>query len=190
MQELADEALIALIRRRDQQAYACFLRRHLDGVHRYLLRLTGSRADSEELSQEVFLRVWQKAHTFKARQGKPTTWLYRIAHNLCVDLFRKRGGAAESELPAELPDPSASAEQQLTSDRAWHHFQQVLEQLPHTQRAALMLCQVQGFSNKEAAQILGVGVRAIESLLARARRTLRETLQDAPTDGAGVPHEY
>lgn len=172
-QNLADEDLIVGIRRRDAAAFTRLLTRHLDPIHRYIYRLTGSAEDADELSQETFLRVWQKARTYNPAQGKVSTWLYRIAHNLCIDEFRRRKPTADPAAIDTLLDPAADQESALAHAQQVFALQQTLSELPLAQRSALLLCQVQGFSNREAAQILNVGVRALESLLARARRNIR-----------------
>ena len=173
----ADEDLIIDIRRRDEAAFAQLLSRHLDAVHRYIYRLTGSHHDADELAQETFLRVWQKAGSYKASHGKVSTWLYRIAHNLCIDEFRRTSSDAKATPDAAaieaLPDTTADQESLLAQNEQLLALQEALNALPLTQRSALLLCQVQGFSNLEAAKILNIGRRALESLLARARRNLR-----------------
>jgi RNA polymerase sigma-70 factor (ECF subfamily) len=173
---VADEDLIARIRNRDQEAFACLLKRHLDAMHRYIYRLTGSSHDAEELTQETFLRVWEKASSYDAKQGKASTWLYRIAHNLCVDEFRRAKPDAVSGAIDTLADPAADQETQLAQGQRLTALQDALNELPQNQRSALLLCQVQGFSNGDAARILKISVSALESLLARARRSLRRTL--------------
>lgn len=179
--ELSDDQLMARVTRRDQEAFACLLDRHLNAVHGYLYRLTGSRADADDLSQDTFLRVWRKAGTFKPGRVKLTTWLHRIAHNLCVDEFRKRRNDSHIETnPDELCADGAAQITQLEVRENVERLHIVLQGLPENQRCALVLCQIQGFSNLEAAKILGINVRALESLLARARRRLKAELADYP----------
>ena len=169
----ADEDLIVDIRRRDDAAFAQLLTRHLDAVHGYIYRLTRSHHDADELTQETFLRVWQKAGSYRPSHGKVSTWLYRIAHNLCVDEFRRSSRHTDAAGIDALPDASADQESVLARNQQLLALQDALDALPLTQRSALLLCQVQGFSNLEAANILNIGRRALESLLARARQNLR-----------------
>ena len=172
-----DEGLIASVGRRDQEAFTCLLNRHVDAIHRYIYRLTGSDHDADDLTQETFLRVWQKAGSYNPRKSKPTTWLYRIAHNLCVDQFRKPRHEFHSNAIESVADSAADQETALDRTQQLAALQSALDELPHSQRSALLLCQVQGFSNREAAQILNITVRALESLLARARRNLRDNFK-------------
>ena len=147
---------MARVQRGEQAAFARLLARHLDSVHRYLVRLTGSAADADELAQETFLRVWQRAGSYRPGTVKLSTWLHRIAHNLAVDELRKRRPEGQ---PAEEPkDESADPEALAASSQAGERLQEAIGALPQSQRAALLLCQVQGFSNRDAAAILGVTV--------------------------------
>ena len=173
MQADSDDALMERVRARDQAAFGRLLARHLSAIHGYALRLTRSHADADELAQETFLRVWTKADTYRPGTAQFATWLHRIAHNLCMDQLRR----IHPE-PLEDPDGHASEhpgpEREAASREAATRLQQALSALPEAQRAALLLTEVQGLSNQQVADIMNLGVRAVESLLARARRTLRE----------------
>lgn len=170
-----DEALLAAIADGDGNAFESLVRLHLDAIHAYLFRLTGSRADAEDLAQETFLRVWQKAGNYQSGRVKVTTWLHTIAHRLAIDGFRKKRELPDSKAP-EVIDPQADPAARQAASEQQRLLDQALSALPERQRAAILLCQVQGFSNAQAAEILGVKVRALESLLARARKALRESL--------------
>ena len=169
-----------LVQRGDRGAFECLLGRHLDSVYAYIYRLTGSAPDAQDLVQETFLRVWQKAHSYRARQGAFSTWLFRLARNLCIDRSRRRRPQPDSQAVESAADPAPNAEASLLRARQLAALQAALDELPEAQRSALLLCQVQGFSNREAASILGVSVRALESLLARARRRLRTAVDPGP----------
>jgi RNA polymerase sigma-70 factor (ECF subfamily) len=138
--------------------------------------MLGSRAEAEEVCQESFLRLWKQASSYVAR-AKPSTWLYRIAHNLAIDRLRRR---REGQHPLgtgieELPDsgrPSLHLHQKQVAEAV----ERALSELPPRQRAAISLVHYQGMSSAEAAQVLGIRLRALESLLARGRQKLREQL--------------
>lgn len=181
------------VRRGDHAAFGRLVSRHLPSVHRYLTRLTATSADADDLAQETFLRLWSHAASYRPGAVRLTTWLHRIAHNLAVDEFRKRRGDDETRPGPEpeeqaIVDPLADPETQLAGQRLQRQLDAALEALPENQRAALLLCQVQGFSNAQAADILGVSVASLESLLARARRALRQRLiaSAATTDNRGA----
>ena len=165
-----------LVQTGDQQAYTRLLDRHLDRVHAYIFRMTNNRADAEDIAQETFLRVWHRARTFKPGRVRFTTWLHRIAHNLCVDAFRKRRDTVDTEVDA-MADGAPTADELSAAEERRRAVHAGIASLPERQRSALVLCQLQGRSNREAAEIIGVSVHALESLIARARRTLKTRLQ-------------
>jgi RNA polymerase sigma-70 factor (ECF subfamily) len=176
----SDEGWLLAAARGDEQAYGELVNHHVDRIYAYLLRLTGSPADAEDLLQETFLRVWRKAGSYQPGRVKASTWIHRIAHNLSIDRIRKRRG--EAQLP-EVASVTVDLETAQIASQQWQRVETTIARLPENQRAALLLCQLQGFSNTEAAHILEVNVRAVESLLARARRTLKMTLLE---DGESI----
>jgi RNA polymerase sigma-70 factor, ECF subfamily len=176
---------LELVAQGDQQAYRQLMNRHLRGVHAFAYRMLGSRAEAEEVSQECFLRLWKHAGRYVAR-AKPSTWLYRIAHNLAIDRLRRR---REGSHPDGLEEAAASERQSaVVHDRQVARVVELaLQSLPERQRAAIGLVHYQGLSNAEAAEVLGIGVRALESLLARARRQLKEQLAELATSDRREP---
>jgi RNA polymerase sigma-70 factor (ECF subfamily) len=170
-----DAELMERIAGGDPGAYRELVERHLRGVHAFVYRMLGNRAEAEEVCQESFLRLWKQASTYVPR-AKPTTWLYRIAHNLAIDQLRRRRrdvGEGIDELPA-----SGRPSLHLHDKQVAEAVQRALDELPERQRAAIGLVHYQGMSNAEAAEVLGVKLRALESLLARGRRLLRERLSE------------
>jgi RNA polymerase sigma-70 factor (ECF subfamily) len=125
------------------------------------------------LTQETFLRVWSRADTYRPGTVQFTTWLHRIAHNLCMDELRRVRPESLDEPDRQLSE-FADPEQATADREIAARLDRALGALPQTQRAALLLTEVQGLSNQQVADIMNLGVRAVESLLARARRTLRE----------------
>lgn len=160
----------------DRDAFASLVRRHLDAIHAFNCRLAGNAEDAADLAQETFLRLWHRAETWQPGRVRFATWLHRIARNLCIDALRRRREteALNVETLADGAGPDAAPER----ERLQAALSRALAALPERQRTALALCHRQGMSNREAAEVLGVGVDALESLLARARRTLRGLLRD------------
>ena len=157
----------------DARAYRELVERHVRGVHSFVYRMLDNRAEAEEVCQESFLRLWKQSTTFVPR-AKPSTWLYRIAHNLAIDQLRRRRRDAVQGID-ELPS-SGRPSLLLHEKQVAESVQRALDELPERQRAAISLVHYQGMSNAEAAEVLGVKLRALESLLARGRRLLRERL--------------
>lgn len=193
---MSDEELMAAVVLGDPHAYQALVRKNLPAISRYALRLVGSRSESEDIAQETFLRLWTTARKWDPAKAKLTTWLHRITHNLCIDFLRKQKRVSlEPDFDSEVSSEEAtsgefsnalreSAEAQGDSpDREAREAElraldRALNMLPEAQRSALLLCHYQGFSNKEAADIMGSSVQALESLIARAKRGLRTQLED------------
>jgi RNA polymerase sigma-70 factor (ECF subfamily) len=159
----------------DGPACAALVDRHLARILGLAGRMLGSRADAEEVAQEVFLRVWQQAGRWRAGEARFSTWLHRVAVNLCQDRLRRR---RETSLEAAGDPPSADPppEAALQRDAVAARVGEALRQLPERQRTAILLSHYQELGNVEAAAILGISVEALESLLARGRRRLKELL--------------
>jgi RNA polymerase sigma-70 factor (ECF subfamily) len=160
----------------DAAAYRELSERHLQPILRYATRLLRDPTEAEDVTQETFLKLWTTADTWTP-SAKPSTWLHRIAHNACVDRLRRRQTAAiSSEAAVEAAQASDRPSDLLARKQTTATIEHALSQLPERQRAALLLVHHQGMTNIEAAEVLGVGVDALESLLARGRRSLREAL--------------
>lgn len=170
-----DEELVQQVGLGDKRAAAELVRRHLPRMVGLARRMLGDAAEAEDVAQEVFLRVWRHAASWKPGKAKFETWMHRVAMNLCLDRLR-RSNRNGGEAPAETPDVLASATRALDDRQRRARVRDALQVLPERQRAALVLCYYQERSNIEAAEILGVSVDALESLLARARRALKTEL--------------
>lgn len=174
----SDSDLIARIAEGDERAFQQLIRRHLQKTVRAAARITGSVADAEDVAQEAFIRVWKHAGDFvdeAAAAAKFSTWLYRIVFNLCIDQKRKRRFDALDDA-AGIVDGAAGPEKTLAQKEQSRRVKDALARLPERQRAAFVLCFYEDHTNAEAADILGVSVKAVESLLVRARRDLRDQL--------------
>lgn len=176
---MSDETEAELVRKvgeGDQSAFQAILDRQLASVSRYIARMLGDPAEAEDVTQEVFLRLWTNARKYDADTARLSTWLHNIAHNLCIDHFRKQGRIVLEEPPQTEPsgeEPEAGFMASLVSN----DIKTGMMQLPERQRSAIIMCHYQGLSNKEAAEILDVSVDALESLLARGRRSLKTILK-------------
>jgi RNA polymerase sigma-70 factor (ECF subfamily) len=178
--EDSDEALMLGIAAGDREAFRLVLERHLRRIVAFASRTLGDRTAAEDVAQDTFLRLWTHASRWQpsARLG---TWLHRVALNLCLDRLRRTGELALDDL-AEPPDPTPSPLARLQARDIGQHVGAALAQLPAQQRVAITLCHYQELRNTEAADVMGVTVAALESLLARGRRTLRLRLRASLPD--------
>ncbi len=177
---LSDEALMAQVGEGDRQAYGVLVDRHFARSCGLAARVVGTlSADAEDVVQEAFLRLWKHAPNWRPKGAKFTTWFYRVIMNLCIDAQRK---ARKKTLPLEAAgEPAAdgpSAEAIVHRDQIAVRIRVALGDIPERQRAAISLCYFDGLSNREAASVLGVNIKGLESLLSRGRKSLRARLGD------------
>jgi len=158
----------------DAAAVRALVNRYSPGVLSLATRMLSDRGEAEDVTQETFIRAWKALPGWEPR-AKFSTWLHRVALNLCYDRLRKRRESLPGELP-DLADTRLSPQEALDQSQRVLAIEQAISALPERQSAALTLCALQGHSQAEAAEIMEVSVEALESLLARARRTLRAHL--------------
>mgnify|MGYP001329633266 FL=1 len=183
-----DEALVERAGRGDRLAASKLVVRHTDRVFAASYRMLRDRAAAEDVTQETFLRLWKNAAKWRPQGARIETWLYRVAMNLCLDRLRRTKREAPEEAAPERADPALGADEAMEADERRRAVDAALAELPERQREAITLCHYQELSNIEAAEILGVSVEAIESLLARGRRALRDKLMSRRAElmeGAG-----
>jgi RNA polymerase sigma-70 factor (ECF subfamily) len=192
MRDGSDDDLMRRAGRGDNGAFAALVARHLPRATALAIRITGNRSDAEEIVQEAFLRTWKKAPDWtdqEAAGAQFTTWFTRVLVNLCIDR-RRRPGWSPLEAAAELEAPDPGGFDIVARNQASARVLAALADLPDRQRAALTLCHWDGRTNIEAAEILEISIGALESLLVRARRTLRDVLADlAPEGPRHSPHK-
>ena len=172
-----DDTLIARTAGGDERAFAELIARHGDRIAALARHLLGPAADTDDIVQESFLRLWTQAPAWRPGGAQVSTWLYRVASNLCIDRLRKPAATALDTI-AEPADPRPRPDQDHAASRAAMRVEAALQQLPPRQRMALVLCHFEELSNIEASELMGITVEALESLLARGRRTLRHALED------------
>jgi RNA polymerase sigma-70 factor (ECF subfamily) len=172
---VADEELMLRVGRGDGDACRLLVERHLGRVVAFAARVLGSPSDAEDVAQEVFARVWTSAGAWQP-SARFTTWLHRVALNLCLDRLARRRESALDEAP-EPVDPCPTPARRMEEAEVTRVVGREIAALPERQRIALALCHYQGLRNDEAAEIMEITIEALESLLARARRTLRARLQ-------------
>ncbi|MEX2335218.1 MAG: sigma-70 family RNA polymerase sigma factor [Pseudohongiella sp.] len=176
---LTDEETMAAIVAGDQQVYADTVRRHARPIAAYAYRMLGNESEAEDIAQETFLRLWTQAVRWQSGKAALTTWLHRIAHNLCIDFMRKSKASLAGELSDDLVDEKQAVDEVFDQEAEHKLLHAALLNLPERQRSALVLTHYQGLSNRDVAGILDVTVDALESLLARARRSLKTHWQAA-----------
>jgi RNA polymerase sigma-70 factor (ECF subfamily) len=189
MPNSTSEVLMGRIANGDERAFAILVHRHQRQVFNFTFRFLGDRAEAEDLTQEVFFRAWKAAGTYKPK-AKFTTWLFRIAANLCIN--RKRSMRIRRWFTGSVADPQSrsldetagvdqgvarsSPEDDLIRSERTRQVQTALAALPASQRMALVLKTYDDLSYQEIARIMDRSVPAIDALLVRAKTNLAKKM--------------
>jgi RNA polymerase sigma-70 factor (ECF subfamily) len=187
--ELTDAEIMLRVREGDESAFTYLIEKYHRQIVHFMFRMTHNQAVAEELSQEVFLRVYRSRESYRA-EAKFTTWLYRIATNLGVNHARdhKHERAAqnvyldqpdtETGTTPDLADSRSNVEQDLVRDERMRAIRQHVMALPERQRTAVLMHKYQEMDYKQIGEVLKLSESATKSLLFRAYQTLREKLKD------------
>ena len=172
--QMTDGGLLSAAAGGDRAAFSEIVNRYYQPVFRLVWRMTGGGGDSEDITQEAFLRLWRNPAQVRevvALKG----WLMRVASNAVIDRSRKPRHGDLDSVP-ELADPLARPDASLDRAEAARLVDAKIAMLPERQRLALSLVYFEGLTNIEAASVMETSVEAVESLLARARKSLKESL--------------
>jgi RNA polymerase sigma-70 factor (ECF subfamily) len=168
-----DEALMAAVVERHQLAFRTLMGRHMQRAIRVAQRIVRDPPEADDIGQEAFLRIWSHASSFDPDVARFTTWLYRIVLNLAFDRVRKPTFSSiedAGEIAAGDPEPV----ERLIADEERLVLERAMGQLSDRHRAAVALFHMEGLSGEESARAMNLSAKAFESLLARARATLKE----------------
>ncbi len=172
----ADTVLLEAIQQGNRQAFAYLVRRHTSTFYRLAYRFMNSRDDAEDIVQEAFVALWEHPSRWDAsKNARFTTWFYRIIVNRCLDAKRKPEGL---ELQEDSEDATENQEEQLIKSRQQQQLEHAIAQLPERQRTALNLAFYEELSNKEAADVMNIPLKALQSLLMRAKANVKLMLQE------------
>ncbi|MBI2681540.1 MAG: RNA polymerase sigma factor [Candidatus Solibacter usitatus] len=177
-----DAELMLRVKEGDEASFALLLDKHRSSVIHFLYRMVQNRAISEELAQEVFLRVYRSRETYEAT-AKFTTWLFRIATHTAFNWLRDRKSERSQESLDEeggharhVPDRSPLVEQRMVADVRVDEIRRAVAALPDKQRAAVVMHKYEEMEYAQIAAVLSCSESAVKSLLFRAYETLRARL--------------
>jgi len=166
-------------RPRSDRAFERLYKRHVGDVYRYALAVMRNPTDAEDVTQTTFLNAYRSYVEKGSRPEKPQNWLIAIAHNVCRQRFRQSARRpAEVSFEDDIADTVADDDTPSGDD-----IRRALSHLAFNQRAALVMRELEGRSYAEIAEILEVSTSAVETLIFRARRALREQLEGSLTCG-------
>lgn len=172
-----DHELLALIQEGSHHAFAALARRHTEQFYRLAYRYVRQKESAEDIVQEAFLRLWEDPSRWQPeRNSKFTTWFYRIVVNLCLD-WQKKKRPVELDEAVPILDPREPLDATLMRTQEQQILEKEIAALPERQRTALNLCFDEGLTNQEAAEVMGLNLKALQSLLMRAKTTLKQRMK-------------
>jgi RNA polymerase sigma-70 factor (ECF subfamily) len=184
---LTDYSLVERCRGNDDAAFSEVVTRYKTKIYNYIYRMTGSSEDAEDLTQEVFIRMYTSIDSFRG-QSSLNTWLFRIAGNLCIDRFRRTKnrisaysldepiGKGEQAQTQEVADSTYEPHRLLENVEMAEQIHLALAKLPEKLRATLLLHDIEGMPYEEIAQVVGCPLGTVKSRLFNARMQLRQQL--------------
>jgi RNA polymerase sigma-70 factor (ECF subfamily) len=176
--EKSDDELLALIRDGSEQAFTVLVQRHADRFYRLAFRFVQNKETAEDIVQDAFIKFWEDPGRWQPeRNTKFTTWFYRIIVNLCLDWQKKKRPTGLDE-EALVADERPSVDERMIEAEEQKMLEKEIAALPERQRTALNLCFDEGLSNQEAAEVMGLKLKALQSLIMRAKTTLKERMKE------------
>jgi RNA polymerase sigma-70 factor (ECF subfamily) len=187
-----DELLMARYQRGDRAAMESLVKRHKVRIYNFVLRQVGHRETAADISQDVFLRVAQKASEFK-HEARFSTWLYTIARNLCIDHLRKQQHRRHPSLDQELsseggtttlgdlvsdPHPRSSVERGASATQVRQSILRAVAELPPEQKEVFLLREIGNLPFKEIAEVTATGENTVKSRMRYALERLQKALSD------------
>lgn len=178
-----DDALVARIAARDHAAMRLAADRHAALVWRVAYRMLGDGTEAEDVAQESLLRLWNHADRWRPGGAGIAPWLKKVAVNQCLDRLRRKRFASNDQVP-EREDDTPSADRQIEAVEIAQAVKDCIEKLPDRQRAAVILTYYEEQPNQGAAETLEMRLKAFESLLFRARASLKACVERKGVSGA------
>jgi RNA polymerase sigma-70 factor (ECF subfamily) len=185
MTDLSDQELMALVQAGDFAPASVLFDRYSSRIYNFAYRFLRNNEAAEDATQEVFMKMMNRAHQFNG-EAKLSTWLFSITANLCRDHLRKADNKAKEseETLISIPSSEVSPEERLAQRQEADRVSRALEMLTPEQREAILLSRYQGLSYAEIAQISGCSEGAVKTRVFRAMEALKRILvEDSPGDG-------
>jgi len=179
---LNDAELMRLVCEGSHDAFASLVSCHTQTFFNLAFRTLRNRSDAEDIVQASFIKLWQNPTRWNASNSNFKTWFYRVVLNACYDHQRKHKRFIDMDQPAIdalLPttgSEESSLEKRQNDDWRQHALEVAMQQLPSSQRDALNLVVYSNLPQKQAAEVMGVSLKALESLLVRAKRSMKKSI--------------
>lgn len=195
MQNFKDEEVMLNYQRGEPQAMDELLRRYKNPIYHFAFRLTGNAFEAQDIAQEVFLRLHQHKDAYRPT-GKFSTWIFSIAHNLCISRLRKKKWTViwprKEDNPDELREfesPNPSPHDEAVKDEVSEVVKKCIQSLPFLQKEALILREYEKLDYDGIARILKKSLGTVKTLIHRARLNLKDKLLPYIEEFGGGFHE-
>ena len=162
----------------DAEAFGDLYQRYLKLIYKYIYYRVGEQDEAEDLTETVFLKVWETLPRFRVEQASFKTWLYRIAHNLLVDRHRTRKTMVSLDSQPTLRDPTLLPENEVIREEEHEWISAAIAKLPPDYQQILVLRFIERLSHSEAAEIMERSVPAVRVLQYRALKAMADELRD------------
>lgn len=182
-----DTALLVAVGNGDAAAARLLVARLSPRLFNHAARVLGDRTEAEDVVQETLLRLWKIAPNWRQGEAQVSTWCYRVLVNLCTDRLRARRPSVDIDAIAEPQASLKSAVEAMTDRARSDALSEALSVLSDRQRQAVVLRHIEELGNPEIAEIMDISVEAVESLVARGKRTLTAALEGR-RDELGYDH--
>ena len=177
--EKDDEELLSLIQDGSQQAFSVLVQRHTERFYRLAYRYLQNKEAAEDVVQDAFVKLWEDPGRWQAeRNNKFTTWFYRVVVNSCLDWQKRKRPIQLGDRELSIVDDRETPDIAMLQAEKHKVLEKEIAALPERQRIALNLCFDEGLSNQEAAEVMGLKLKALQSLVMRAKTTLKERLKN------------
>lgn len=182
--KLSDGDLMALITKSNHDAFAEMVARHTDRFLALAYRTLQNQGDAEDVVQGSFIKVWQKPQSWDGSKSKFTTWFYRVVVNACHDHRRKHKRILDvDDEVLDLIAGAEDSEQEILEKQQQVMWQKkcieiAISKLPASQKDALNLVVYSELPQKQAAEVMNISLKALESLLVRAKRSMAKTVNE------------
>ena len=181
MADLSDEELVRRFLRGDRAAMGTLVERHQSRIHGLCLRMLGRREDAADATQDVFITCMRKLGGFR-EEARFSTWLYRVAVNVCHDTLRKR--SRERPMDEDAPEGEAGGGDPASQAAAAADVERGLRQIPEDYRAVLLLHDLHDLPYEEVARVIGAPLGTVKSRIHRGRVALARALEGTPLEPA------
>ena len=166
----------------DSLKFEILIKQHKNNIYNYALYMMKNRMDADDITQEVFIKIWNNINSFNIKAAK--SWIMKTTHNLCIDYLRKKQTSVKREVDIEntinisgagtLTDTEVNVRKTLLKNR----IREGIETLPDNLKSVFVLYELQGFKYNEISETLSMPLNSVKVYLMRARKKLQEELKE------------